>query len=377
MMKKICYVVTIPLSFRAFFMPQLKYLADNGFDVSVICCPDDTLQDELGERIRFIPAEIPRGISVFGSLKAIVQLKKIFKREKFDLVQYSTANAAFYSSIASRKVGIKLRNYHLMGIRYLGFSGIIRKIFKTIEKISCNNSTSIECVSNSNLETGIQEGLFDASKGTVVWNGSTGGVDLNKFDFSKRKLWRNEVRNKYGFNDDDFVIGFVGRITKDKGIDELLNAFFEMKNKAKLMFIGDKEGIETLNKDLWSRAQSDENITFVDFTDEIEKYFPALDVIALPSYREGFGNVIIEAAAMGTPAIISNIPGPIDAVELGTTGIVVNKGDWEDLKEKLDDVIENNSLSSPEYCHEFIKSHFDSEELCKKIAERKKMLLGE
>ena len=375
-MKKICYVVTIPITFRAFFMPQLKFLAENGFDVTVICCLDDTLQEELGQKINFIPVDIPRGVSVIGSLKAIAQLKKIFKREKFDLVQYSTANAAFYSSIAARKAGIKLRNYHLMGIRYLGFSGIIRRIFKTIEIITCNNSTSIECVSKSNLDMGIKEGLFDASKGTVVWNGSTGGVDLKKFDFSKRELWRNEIRDKYGFDENDFVIGFVGRITKDKGIDELLSAFFEMKSKAKLMFIGDKEGIDTLDKDLWSRAINDENITFVDFTDEIEKYFPALDVIALPSYREGFGNVIIEAAAMGTPAIISNIPGPIDAVELGTTGIVVNKCDAEDLKNKLDDVIENRTLSCPEYCYEFIKTHFDSEELCKNIAERKRTLLG-
>ena len=128
MMRKICYVVTIPLTIRSFFIPQLKYLSEHGFDVSVICSDDGKIQSELGTTIHYIPVGIPRGISVGGSIKAIKNLKAIFKREQFDLIQYSTPNAALYASIAAKQVGCSVRNYHLMGFRYLGATGIGRKV---------------------------------------------------------------------------------------------------------------------------------------------------------------------------------------------------------------------------------------------------------
>lgn len=113
-MKKICYVVTVPITIRAFFVPQLQYLAEHGFEVHVICSEDDGLQELLGEKIKYIPLNMPRGISVGGTIKAIKQLTRIFKKEKYDLVQYSTPNAAFNASIASKISEIKIRNYHLM-----------------------------------------------------------------------------------------------------------------------------------------------------------------------------------------------------------------------------------------------------------------------
>ena len=214
-MIKICYVVTIPLTIESFFIPQLQYLAANGFDVTVVCSYDSKLQEKLGDSIRFLPIEIPRGISVSGSILALKSLTQFFKKEKFDLIQYSTPNAAFYSSIAAKRANCKVRNYHLMGLRYLGASGIGRIVLKTLERITCHNSTSIECVSKSNMEMGIKEGLFPKEKVTVVWNGSTGGVDLSRFDFSKRQQWRMEIRKEIGYSGSDFVYGFVGRITKD------------------------------------------------------------------------------------------------------------------------------------------------------------------
>lgn len=111
-MKKICYVVTVPITIRAFFVPQLQYLAEHGFEVHVICSEDDELQELLGEKIKYIPLNMPRGISVGGTIKAIKQLTRIFKKEKYDLVQYSTPNAAFNASIASKISKTKIRNYH-------------------------------------------------------------------------------------------------------------------------------------------------------------------------------------------------------------------------------------------------------------------------
>ena len=127
-MKKICYISTIASSVRSFLIPQLKYLAENGFDVTVICSPDDALQADLGDSIKFIPVEIARGIYPLTLKKSISDLKKIFKEHKFDIVQYLTPNASFVASIAAKMAGVKIRNYHLMGLRYLGEEGIKRFI---------------------------------------------------------------------------------------------------------------------------------------------------------------------------------------------------------------------------------------------------------
>ena len=374
-MYKICYVATIPLTIESFFIPQLQYLAANGFDVTVVCSNDSNLQEKLGESIRFYPIDIPRGISVGGSIYALKTLTRFFKKEKFDLIQYSTPNAAFYSSIAAKKAGCKVRNYHLMGLRYLGASGMGRTILKALEKIACYNSTSIECVSKSNMEMGIKEGLFPKEKVTVVWNGSTGGVDLSRFDFSKRQQWRREIRKELGYSGSDFVYGFVGRITKDKGIDELLSAFLELKDNSKLLLVGDIEEDNHLDVELLSKAQQNSNIKFHSFVSDIERYYAAIDVLVLPSYREGFGNVVIEAGAMGTPAIVSNIPGPIDTIKKNTTAVVVQPKNTAELYAAMKKMQETDFALMGAVALKYVKSHFCSEILCEKIVERKKKLL--
>ncbi len=375
-MKKICYVTTLALSIKSFFIPQLKYLAQNGFDVTVICSPDDKLQSLLGENIRFIPVQMPRGISALGSIRAIRKLKRIFKREKFDLVQYSTPNAAFYASLATNKAGIKIRNYHLMGLRYLGESGLKRKILYNLERYTCKNSTHIECVSQSNLNLAVEDKLFPKEKAKVIWNGSSGGVDLRRFDIEKREDYRKEIRDKYNIKLDEFVFGFVGRITKDKGVNEILEAFSKTEN-AKLLMIGLKEGIETLDSRLYQASLENDNIIYTGAVEEIEKYYPAIDVLLFPSYREGFGNVVMEAGAMGTTAIVSNIPGPIDIVKENVTALIVPPKDSQSLFRVMQKMLDrnlNDKLSSNAVA--FIRESFNQEILMEHILKNKVELLG-
>lgn len=375
-MKKICYVVTIPGTIESFFIPQLRCLSENGYSVTVVCAYSDSLQIQLGGKVIFHSIDIPRGISFAGSVKAIQELTAFFKLEQFDLIQYSTPNAAFYASIAAKAVGCKVRNYHLMGLRYLGAHGIGRMILKTLEKIACYNSTSIECVSKSNMQMGIREGLFPPDKVTVVWNGSSGGIDLERFDFTKRQQWRSEVREELGYNDSDFVYGFVGRITRDKGINELLEAYFSLHTDAKLFLIGRTEDVQTLNAELLEKARKHANIQFHDSVTDIERYFAAIDVLLLPSYREGFGNVIIEAGAMGTPAIVSDIPGPTDAIDRDKTALVVSVKDAAALAEAMKQIRSMDYIAMGQYAAQFAKEKFDSNVLCEKILERKQFLLG-
>lgn len=378
-MKKICYITTVALSIRSFFIPQLKYLAENGYDVTVICSPDENLQKELGDGIKFIPVTIARGVSPMTLGKSIMELKKVFKREKFDIVQYSTPNAGFCGSIAAKLAGVKVRNYHLMGLRYLGMSGVARKLFKALEKMSCALSTHVECITPSNLDLCIKEKLFKADKGTMVWNGSTGGVNMDRFDASNCEAWRSEVRSELGLDENDFVFGFVGRLTRDKGVNEILEAYSNLQNRAKLLIIGVREGTDTLEPELWQYAENSETVTILDFKKDIERYYSAMDVLLLPSYREGFGMVIAEAAAVGTPAIVSNIPGPVDVIDEGKTALTVEVKNARDLQNKMEYMLNNPDIISDmsDNCSEFIKEKFDSKVLNKKILERKDKLLGE
>lgn len=374
-MKKICYVTTLSISICAFFIEQLNFLSENGFSVTVICSPDDNLKGKLGKNIKFIPVNIPRGIHPLGMIKAILNLQKIFSKEKFDFVQYSTPNAAFCSSIASRLAKIGVRNYHLMGLRYLGEKGAKRKLLFYMEKLACSQSTAIECVSKSNLDLSIKSGLFPKEKGAVVFNGSSGGLNLQKYNKNFRTEYRTNIRKKYNIPLDAFVFGFVGRITRDKGVNEILGAFKTFENTY-LMMIGNEEDIAGIDSELYKWSKETSKIIYTGQVEDIEKYYCALDVLLFPSYREGFGNVVIEAAAMGTPAIISRIPGPIDAVIENKTALVVDVKNETQLKDAMKKIMQNELfISMSDEASDFVRSRFDSKLLNAKILERKNFLL--
>lgn len=374
-MKKICYIVTVPITIRAFFVSQLKYLAEYGLEVHVICSSDDELQELLGERVKYIPLDMPRGINIIGTLKAIVGLIKVIKKKKYDLVQYSTPNAAFNAAIASKLCGVKVRNYHLMGLRYEGECGIKRKILKIMEKIACKLSTHIECVSDSNMQIALTDKLFPPEKVVVVWNGSTGGVDTSRFDYLKRAKWREEVRKTLGYEEDDFVYGFVGRITRDKGINDLLSAYNMLNVNDKLLFVGKMEGEETLDGELLNCARNNDNIQFHPEVRDIERFYAALDVLILPSHREGFGNVVIEAGAVGVPAIVSEIAGPVDTIEKDKTAYTYEVRNVYELAEMMRKIRMSDYRKMGENAAIFVTSNFDSNILNEKILLRKRDLL--
>lgn len=365
----ICYIVTIPLTIRSFFIPQLNYLQEKGMNVTVICQYDKNFRKELKD-INYIPVNIPRGINLFGMAGALFRLIKIFKKNQFDMIQYSTPNAAFISSLAGCIAGIKIRNYHMMGIRYLGFQGILKQIFKFIEKITCMLSTSVECVSKTNLKLCIREKLFRPEKGTVVWNGSTGGVDVTRFDISKREEYRKRIREELNISKDEFMFGFVGRITKDKGIEELVKAFLNLHRQAKLLIVGDIESDNNISSEILETIKKNENIIVHPFVNDIEKYYAAIDCLVLPSYREGFGNVVIEAGAMGTGSIVSNIPGPKEIVKkIG--GSICRVKDTESLTKCMDECMYRNF----EKISDNVKKYYNQNELNKHIYLRKQQLL--
>lgn len=379
-MKKICYITTVSGTLKGFVMPIANYLLEEtDWKIYMACNPTDEFVENLPENITLLSIPMERGISLSG-IKDMLILYKFFKKEKFDMIQYSTPNASLYASIAGFLARVPVRLYCQWGMVFVGFKGIKRKIFKLEEKIVCLLSTWIEPDSKSNLRFAHKEGLYPENKGSVIWNGSACGVNLTKFDISKKWEYRQKIREEYVIPQDAYVFGFVGRITRDKGINELLEAFKQVeKTDTYLLMVGSEEIDENIDKSLFDWSKNDAHIIYTGRTDVVEQYLSAMDCYVLPSYREGFGMGVVEAEAMGVPVIVTDIPGPTDAMINNETGLVVKKADVETLKNAM--VKMNNDVDFCKKCGEnsieFAKNNFEQQQLFQKILEDRKNLLGE
>lgn len=378
-LKKICFISTIPITLNAFVLKAAEYIHENtDWDISFICDYDEKFEKSLPEYIHYIPVPMERGISIAG-VKAMLEMKKIFQREKFDLIQYSTPNASLYASMAGKLAHVPVRLYCQWGLVFVGFQGLKRKIFQMEEKYVCHLSTHIEPDSNSNLRFAHEIGLYPKSKGSVIWNGSACGVNLTKFDISNKEEYRKDIREQLDIPEDAFVYGFVGRITRDKGINELLEAYKAINDDSYLIMVGPSEVDETINQELYTWASKNEKIKFTGYTTVVEQYLSAMDCYILPSYREGFGMGVVEAEAMGVPVIVTDIPGPIDAMIDNETGIVVQKADVESLYNAMISIREDKVryFAMAEKAHDFAVNNFEQKQLFSYILEDRKKLLGE
>lgn len=373
-MKKICFVATIAASLRTFLLSTAKSLHEtNVFSIYFMASPDAEIEKEFPEFIHFIPMKMKRGIG-FDGIKVISKMERVFKREKFDIVQYFTPNASCYASIAAKMAHIPNRIYSQWGIVYVGFSGLKRRVFKALEKKVCKYSTVIEVENRANLVFSHQEGLYPESKGSVIWNGSACGVSLSKYDVSKKNEYSSQVRCQYHISEEAFVFGFVGRVTKDKGFNELLRAFrkvCDLNLDIHLLVVGSTSAgnIKGLDQDLYQWAQNNKKVHFIGRTPFPERYYSAMDCYVMPSYREGFGMTIIEAESMGTPVIVSKIAGHEDTMIPGETGLYFDSHSSDSVYEAMLNMISNRELCKKmgENGREYVRDHFEQNELMNRI----------
>lgn len=384
MKRKICIITTLWSSINNWVKPFLKAYKACGIEVTIACNMDEKYESSLLEEFPFVKTcriNFPRGINFSGSLKSIKELQRFFKKEHFDMVQYSTPNASVYASIAAKRMKIPVRLYCQWGMVYVSRRGIKRYIFKLMEKMICKNSTIIQPDSIGNLEFCRKEKLYDEKKSEVIWNGSAKGLDFSKYDITQKENYRTEIRVKYKIPSDAVVLGFVGRLGAEKGCNELFDVFQELEksyNNLYLLFVGPMEKQNTIRPELLSYFETDCKIIKTGRVTDVEKYMSAMDVFVLPSYREGFGMSVIEAEAMEVPVVVTQYPGPTGGMADGKTGCIVPQKDKIALKEAIMRLLDDSDLRTKlgKNGRVYVKENFDSDVFMQKYMENRKKLLS-
>ncbi len=383
-LKKICIITTVWSSINNWIKPFLKEYHDNNIDITIVCNMDKDYEEKLHEDYPFVHTKaipFPRGINFAGSIKSIIHLRKFFKKEKFDLVQYSTPNASFYASTAARLCKVPVRLYCQWGMVYVTQTGIKHKIFRWMEKTICKNSTMVQPDSFGNLEFCRNEGFYNENNSCVIWNGSAKGLNLEAYDISRKEEYAEEIKTKYEIKDSDIVIGFVGRLGREKGCNELFSAFRNIKkdfDNVKLLFVGPIEKEDTIEPELLEYFKNCDDIIKTDRVPNVEKYMSAMDVFALPSYREGFGMSVVEASAMEVPVVATKYPGPSGGMIDGITGIAIDIKDVKGLEKAIRCLISDREKAEKmgKAGREYVISHFDYKKFKVKYMDNRLELLG-
>ena len=330
-MKKICIVTTVEITLTSFVIPAARVMKANGWDVTLACNMSEKFLEEYSKEFTCINVPMSRGSSFMDLLKMPFYFKQLFKQGKYDIVQYATPNAALYASLGARWAGVKKRLYCQWGIRYVGFSGFQRTLFKAIEKLTCTNSTHIRPASWKNLDFAVEEGLYKREKAAAIGDGGTIGIDMKQFDVNQKTTNKRLVLEQYPQLAGKTVFSFVGRLNRDKGVFELLEAFQRLsaeRSNIALLQIGDMEGEHPPHLE---DIKNNPNVILTGWTNEVPKYISVSDVLVHPSYREGFSMVIQQAMAMEISVVTTDIPGPSEVIEPNVSGLLAKARDVETL----------------------------------------------
>lgn len=346
---KICALTTISKTMDWFIVDSMRNLAKNGYDVTLVCNMEKGFAERNQDYAECINLPMSRGVSLSDLIKMPWKLYKLFKREKYDVIYYTTPNVSLYASIAGWLAGTKCRFYNQCGLRYVSFEGKKRAVFKAIEKFTCKLSTTVREQSPMNRQFAIDEGLCPAEKISVVGIGGTTGVSLQQVDSFDKAESKRSLREKYGIPQKGFLYGYVGRVNADKGINELITAFCELQKKHDdiyLVLVGMIDDTNPILPVNMRTAKENDHIFLTGNVppSEVCPHMSMFDVLMHPTYREGFGKVLQEAMGVQLPIITTNIPGPSEVVESGVSGILVKDHDAKDLAEKMERIYADKEM---------------------------------
>lgn len=340
-MPKLIRITTVPLSLKHLLAGQMSYMKTQGWEVIMVSADGrEVAQAIKNEGVRHEVIPFTRRITPLDDLRCIWKLIQLFRREKPDIVHTHTPKAGLLGMIAANLAGVTIRIHTLAGIPAMAAGGRKKTLLESIEKWTYSNATEVWPNSVGLRKFVLQKELCSEYKLRIIGKGSSNGVDLEKFNrdvLKENHLVAATMRIMPG--EDDYIILSVGRLVKDKGIEELVAAFLNSKivNKSKLVLLGAfEQDLDPLSPETVQTIQDHPRIIQIDWSDHVAHYLALADVLVHPSHREGFPNVILEAGAMQVPVICSDIIGNTDIIAQQKTGLIFPVKDALVLKEALE-----------------------------------------
>tara|TARA_R110000868_G_scaffold153644_11_gene379193 strand:+ start:1537 stop:2682 length:1146 start_codon:yes stop_codon:yes gene_type:complete len=374
---RICSVPLALLGYKTFFK---ELGAKDDVNLSIATSNDELFQKLTSkDHYNVCELEIKREINIFADIASILNAVKLLLRLKPSIVHSNTPKGGLISAISSYLCRTPVRIHTFTGQRWVTLKGVKRFLLIWADKLIIKLNTHL--LADSKSQADFLNKHFKTNKVICLGEGSFGGIDLEKFSPSIERTLM--IRDSLGYQDDDFVILYLGRVTKDKGIHELISSFVDLNKKypnLKLLLVGPYEKkLDPLDENVEAVMLSHPHIKTIDFTDEPEKYFSACDVFCLPSYREGFGTVIIEAAAMSKASIGSDIYGISDAIIDNETGWLVKPRSVVELREKIRYTYLNRQelKQTGERALARARNSFDSGRVCDDLVEFYRRCLNE
>ena len=366
-MARLALVVTSGMTARLLLRGQPAFLQRMGFDVQVICSPGEDLESvRRQEGVEVLGVAMSRTIRPLQDLLALGQIFRHLRRLRPDIVNAGTPKAGLLGILAARLAGVPVRIYTLRGLRLETTHGWRRRLLTAAERLAAASAHRIVCVSESLRRRYLDLGLAPEAKTVVLGAGSSNGVDCERFhpDAAQGPA-AAELRKRLGIPGGAPVIGFVGRLTRDKGIEDL-GWIFSTRiapylDDCRLLMVGDFEPGDPVANDVRRELTRHPRIVLTGQVEDSAPYYGLMHVLAFPSYREGFPNVPLEAAASGLPVAAYAATGTVDAVAHGTTGTLISVGDRSALAEALRHYLEDVGLRRRhgEAGRRRVEGHFD------------------
>lgn len=325
---KLVHITTVPESLF-FLAGQVSYARSKGFEVHAISSHGEMLdqfKEQEGATVHAV--EMPRRITPLCDLRAVFSICRILRKVRPSIVHAHTPKGGLLGTIAARLAGVPVRIYHIHGLPLMTATGWKRLLLETCEKVSCRMATQVLCVSGSIRQVAVDLRLCPPGKIKVLLGGSINGVDA-AYRFNPEKVGKKageDVRAMYSIPDSAIVLGFIGRIVRDKGLVELTEAWRVLSDQypdLHMIVVGPFEPQDPVPPDVEQALRSDPRIHLTGRDWDTPRLYSAMDIVVLPTYREGLPGVPLEAGAMELPVVATQAPGCVDAVRDTVTGILV------------------------------------------------------
>jgi len=346
--RSVVHVTTVPKSLM-FFTGQGQFLRSNGWQLVAVSSPGaDLAVFSSAEGVPTVEVPMSRSISPWADVRSLWRLMGVWHRLRPQVVHAHTPKGGLLGMISARVMGVPVRIYHIHGLPFETAHGLKRALLRSSEWVSCRLATQVLAVSPSIAEVAERAKLARRGSVRVLSSGSINGIDsLGRFNPDRESVARSLVRAELGICDAARVVGFSGRLVHDKGVDDLCEAWEHVKAlcpSAHLIVMGEFESGDPVTKESKALLTGDSTMHLVGWVNEPERYYAAIDVLALPSHREGFGLAAAEALAMRVPVVACEIAGLVDVVKDGVTGSLITPNSSEELAAALVRYLEDADL---------------------------------